>query len=94
MPFPTQTPRVFIKTNVEALNPNQYGCYGLLKNGIVIYVGKGDIRTRLLAHLNGENPRITRQAPNQWVDEVTADMDNREKQLILEFNPVCNQKLG
>jgi hypothetical protein len=94
MPFPAQTPRAFIKANIEALNPNQYGCYGLLRNGIVIYVGKGDIRTRLLAHLNGDNPRISRQAPDQWVGEVTANMDSRERQLILEFNPVCNQRVG
>jgi len=94
MPFPAQTPRAFVKSNVEALNPSQYGCYGLLKNGIVIYVGKGDIRTRLLAHLNGDNGCISRRVPDQWVDEVTTDMDRREKQLILEFNPVCNQRVG
>ena len=94
MPFPAQTPRAFTKTNVEALNPNQYGCYGLLKNGTIIYVGKGDIRTRLLAHLNGDNILISLWSPDQWVDGISTDMDNWEKQLILEFNPVCNQRVG
>jgi len=55
MPFPQQNPRIYNKANVEALNKNQMGCYGLLKNGVCIYVGKGDIRQRLLDHLNGDN---------------------------------------
>jgi len=57
-------------------------------------VGKGDIRDRLLKHLNGDNPRIAHQAPDQWVSEVTSNMDVREKELILEFNPTCNQRVG
>jgi hypothetical protein len=56
MPFVQQTPRIFNRENVEALNPNQLGVYGLFKQGKWIHVGKGDIRQRLLAHLNGDNP--------------------------------------
>jgi hypothetical protein len=95
MPFIQQTPRMFNRQNVEALNPNQIGVYGLLKQGICIYVGKGDIRQRLLAHLNGDNPCITRETPTHWVDELTlGDPSGREKELIIEFQPSCNKKVG
>jgi hypothetical protein len=94
MPFPNQTPRAFTKANVEAIRPGQDGCYGLFRASSCVYVGKGDIRVRLLAHLNGDNPCITRNAPTHWVDWVTPNMDEAEKSLILELDPVCNKKVG
>jgi excinuclease UvrABC nuclease subunit len=95
MPFPQQTPKAFTRANVEALNPNQHGVYGIYRaNDAWVYVGKGDIRQRLLDHLNGDNPCITREKPTHWVDEVTSNADAREKQLIVELNPICNKKVG
>lgn len=94
MPFPEQTPRSFTRANIEALSLNQIGCYGLFQQGVWIYVGRGDIRSRLLDHLNGDNPCITQQNPTHWVDVVTNDDEQVEKQLIVELNPVCNQKVG
>ena len=94
MPFPQQTPRTFTKANIEAITPGQMGCYGLFRQGVWVYVGRGDIRTRLLAHLNGDNPCITRERPTHWVDEVTSSDEAREKQLIVELSPVCNKKVG
>lgn len=94
MPFPTQTPRGFNKSSIEVITPNQKGCYALLAKGVVIYVGKGDIRERLLAHLNGDNMLIVLQRPDSCLTMVTSDMDRMEKGLILEFNPCCNQKVG
>ena len=95
MPFTQQTPRLFTRGNVEALNPNQFGVYGLFKGGVWIYVGKGDIRKRLLDHFNGDNPCISRKQPTHWVDEViNGDPSMREKQLILELGPCCNKKIG
>jgi len=95
MPFPKQEPRIFNRQNIESLSPNQYGVYGLFKEGTWIYVGKGDIRNRLLDHLNGDNACITSLRPTHWVDEVVSgDATAREKQLILELNPACNQKVG
>lgn len=95
MPFVQQTPRVFTRQNVEALNPNQFGVYGLFRQGVWVYVGKGDIRQRLLNHLNGDNPCISRERPTHWVDEViSGDPSEREKQLIQELTPVCNQRVG
>jgi hypothetical protein len=94
MPFPRQTARSFKKSKIEALIPGQIGCYGLLRGGVWVYIGKGDIRTRLLEHLNDDNPCITSQRPSHWVYVVTDDCDEREKQLIQEYGPICNKLAG
>ena len=94
MPFPDQTPRVYNRVNVEAVGPNQMGCYGLYRPNHWIYVGSGDIRQRLLDHLNGDNACITGQEPAHWVDTVTSDYVAVEKRLILELNPACNKRVG
>ena len=94
MPFPNQTPREFTKAGIEVLNPNQNGVYGIYRADAWVYVGRGDIRTRLLAHLNGDNPRITREKPTHYVTEVTASDEAREKTLIVELNPIANRKVG
>ena len=97
MPFIQQTPREFNQYNVDSLNANQYGVYGLFKQGTWVYVGKGDIRQRLLSHLNGDNPCISRLQPTHWVGEVYSNEPSateREKQLIVELSPICNEKIG
>jgi len=96
MPFIPQIPKLFTKQNVESLNPNQFGIYGIFRQNQWIYVGKGDIRKRLLDHLNRDIPCIMNTGPTHWVDEVLSEpqMSIREKQLITELNPSCNQKLG
>ncbi len=94
MPFPKQKPRPFAKSDIESLSPNQKGCYGIFREGRWIYIGKGDIRERLRAHLNGDNPCINRQHPTHWMGVVTADYDDEEKRLIVECQPMCNQKVG
>lgn len=95
MPFPQQnTVRIFTRENILNINPGQMGCYGLFKQGEWIYVGKGDIRERLLAHFNGDNPCITRCRATHWIDVVTADYDAEERRLIVELRPTCNQRVG
>ncbi|SYZ71950.1 hypothetical protein TRIP_C20065 [Candidatus Zixiibacteriota bacterium] len=95
MPFVQQEPRLFTRSNVEAIAPNQIGVYGLYRQGVWVYVGKGDIRQRLLDHLNGDNPLIARKSPTYWVDEVTnGDPSYRERQLITELQPICNKRIG
>jgi len=95
MPFIRQIPRAFTQDEIESLNPNQSGIYGLFKPGTWIYVGKGDIKQRLLAHFNGDNPCITRLKPTHWVAEViNGDPSIREKQLTSELPLACNKKIG
>lgn len=93
MSFPQQTPHIYDRAHVNVLEPNQMGVYGLFLYGRCIYVGKGYIRKRLLDHLNYDNACITREQPAFWVAEVSANTDARERQLILELNPVCNQRV-
>jgi hypothetical protein len=94
MAFPQQDPRPFSRAGIEWLASGQNGCYGIFRQGQWIYIGRGDIRQRLLDHLNGDNPRITRESPTHFVTVVTTDDVNREKALILEHDPVANRKVG
>ena len=94
MPFPKQEGRTFTRDGIEVLNPNQHGVYGIYRPDAWIYVGRGDIRTRLLDHLNGGNPRITKEKPTGYVTWVTGEAERIEKDLILELNPIANRKVG
>ena len=53
-----------------------------------------DIRARLLQHLNGDDPCISKYPPTHFVAEATAANDAREKELIVEYDPHCNKKVG
>ncbi len=95
MAFVQQTPRSFSRHDVEALTPGQVGVYGLFRQNQWVYIGKGDLRERLLAHLNGDNPSITQHAPTHWVGEVTQGYPSaRERELILALQPRCNLRVG
>ncbi len=92
--FPKQDSRPFTKEGIEWLAPNQNGLYGIFRANAWIYIGRGDLRTRLLAHFNGDNPRITKENPTHYVTEVTNNDVAREKELILDFDPIANRKVG
>ena len=92
MSFLEQTPRLYTRSAIESVNPGQMGVYGILKRGAWIYVGSGDIRTRMLAHFHGDNPDINRETPRYWVSEITTRYIEREKELIVEHTPVCNSE--
>ena|SRR3989338_6736241 len=96
MAFVQQTPRIFNRASIEALSLNLTGVYGLYRPGQWIYVGKGNIRERLFAHLNGDNSRITAQRPTHFVLEMAVDplMSAREKHLILALDPICNKQVA
>lgn len=94
MPFPQQEPRSFTKAGIEWLKPNQNGVYGIYRSDRWIYIGRGDIRARLLSHLNGGNPLILAQRPTHFVTVVTPNDVELEKRLILECQPLVNQKVG
>lgn len=94
MPFPQQEIRSFTRNGIEWLLANQNGVYGIFKANLWIYVGRGDIRSRLLDHLGGDNPLILSYGPTHYVTLVTANDIAAEKQLILELRPVANQKVG
>jgi hypothetical protein len=94
MAFSNNVVRPFTRSEILAINPNQMGVYGIFRANQWIYVGCGNIRQRLLDHLNGDNPSILRQGPTHWVTEVTPAYIAREKQLIGELQPTCNLRAG
>ncbi len=93
MPFLTQEKRAFTRENVEALLPGQMGVYGLFRSDDApVCIGKGDIRERLLAHLNGDSECIRQHSPAYWLDEIIEnewDATSRMRQLIVDYEPLC-----
>jgi hypothetical protein len=84
--------RPYTRDDVLSLSFGQKGVYGIFKNGVVVYVGSGDVREKMLAHINGDNPCIARKMPNQWTGyPVPGDETIHEAQLISEFRPECNR---
>ena len=79
---------------IERLAPEEAGVL-LLKGigGRWIYIGEtGNIRTRLLELLDGQNDCVARESPTDFAFEVIAAPDLREarqRQLAQKFNPAC-----
>lgn len=94
MPFSTSNAYPFTRSAIESLAPDQQGVYGLFKTNVWVYIGKGNIRQRLLDHYNGDNPCITREAPTHWIAEPCRNTDEREEDLLREIPTVCNQRIG
>jgi len=83
--------------SIVANAPNLSGVYALFTPQAWIYIGEsGDIQTRLLQHLNGDNPCITRNAPTGSQFELVppAQRVARQNQLIATLDPICNRRLG
>lgn len=77
--------------------PTVSGVYAIFKPETWIYIGEGEsIRGRLLDHLNGDNPCITRSVPTGFQYEIVGERQRvaRQDQLIVQLNPACNQKVG
>lgn len=79
---------------VRMLPPHSLGVYGLANRTSWLYIGKGIVRDRLLAHLRGDNPLILPHVPTQFVVEFTTDIDRREKELIYLLDPLANRRVG
>lgn len=94
MPFAQQTQKPFNRLSVFPLREEQLGVYGIFNQfGRCLYIGKGEIRKRLLEHLDGDIPCIIHSLPKFfYAESCPNDMDEREKMLIKEFNPICNKR--
>ena len=93
MAFDNDKAWVFDQETVGSFTAGQTGVYAIYNSRRWIYIGRGDIRQRLLAHLDGEIPDITTHAPTHFRAEVTDDSVKREQQLIREYMPACNTRL-
>jgi hypothetical protein len=90
VPFPPQKPKPFDRAAVAAVRAGVVGCYGLFCRDRWIYIGGGDIRERLLAHLDGERPWAATEQPTHWVSVEAADYDALTNDLVLACSPVGN----
>ena len=85
------------ENGVATYAPRASGVYGIYNNNQWIYVGEAqDMEARLYAHLRGESdqsPCILHRNPSFFIlercDEATRKV--RERTLILELRPACNQ---
>ena len=94
MPFDNDKPWMFNRETIESFNAGQPGVYAIYNAQEWIYIGRGDIRHRLLNHFGGDLPSIGTHSPTHFRFEVTADAINREKQLLREYAPACNPRMG
>jgi hypothetical protein len=88
------TMRAFTAANVEALPAGRVGCYALYAGEECIFVGGGDIRARLLAHLQGDNFCIMIHRPTHWVHLITPYVDAEGLRLVVALKPRCNHRVA
>jgi excinuclease UvrABC nuclease subunit len=94
MPFPWTSKMPYTHDVIEGLPHNLVGCYGLFAGDRCIYVGKGNIRDRLLDHLKRDNLCIVIHQPTDVYWVLAPEPDELEKQLITEHDPACNERVG
>ncbi len=99
MPFPTQDPRPYTEEGAQSIKTGQRGVYGLIQvqqdGWVWIYIGRADdIRKRVLEHLNEDDPCLASYGPSHFIAAIMQDNVKREKELILEYDPECNKRVG
>jgi len=93
--FPAQTPMPFTREGVEGIDEGQVGCYALLDaERVIVLIGSGDIRARLLAHLEAPGPALAEARPTHWMGVVTPKAAVLERELIASYRPRCNVPPG
>ena len=65
------------------------GCYGLFCRDRWVYIGMGDVRARLFAHLDGDRPWLGIDEPTHWVVLETSEYEAVGRDLVLACSPVC-----
>ena len=83
------------KSWIEFKAPNSSGVYCLRdKDGKALFIGKGNVRERLLSHWNRENStdaKIWSHAPATFRFELTDHPVEREVELVQDLKASCNQ---
>jgi predicted GIY-YIG superfamily endonuclease len=83
--------------SINSFAPSASGVYAIYNQQGWIYFGEGqDIKTRLLAHFNGDNPCITNHAPSGFQVELLPANRRvaRQDALILQYGSACNKRVG
>lgn len=97
MPWNNPNSHSFSHLGIMLSAPSASGVYALYRVERLIYIGEsGNIRDRLVDHLNGDNDCITRENPGLFSYELHPAPQRvlRQNLLIQELNPVCSQRLG
>ncbi|MCK6461231.1 MAG: hypothetical protein L6Q95_15215 [Planctomycetes bacterium] len=93
MPFPDQPRRPLTPDEIARVPEGKRGVYGLFSDEGCVFVGKGNLRERLLAHLKPgytEEARcIRRSAPTWFLYEETENFVVRHMGLVVEYAPKC-----
>ncbi len=87
--FPPQKPQPFEITAIAALRPGLIGCYGLFSRERWVLIGAGDVRACLLAHLDGDRPWGSADAPTHWVVVETPEFETAARDLVVACAPSC-----
>lgn len=81
------------RKTINTIAPSAPGVYILWRLDRWIYIGEClDLRCRLIAHMEGDNERITREAPRGFGFELIPSADQRvarRQALIRELAPAC-----
>ncbi len=93
MPFPDQPRHPFTPEEVARVPEGKRGVYGLFNDLGCVFVGKGNLRERLLLHLKPgytEEARCIRKlAPTYFLLEETENFVVRHMGLAVEYAPRC-----
>ena len=93
MPWNGSGPCVYEMASIVRHTPTASGVYVVLSLGRWLYVGEsGSLRGGLSLQFSGTNSRVAGHHPTHFMYELVADADRaaRRRELILEFQPVCN----
>jgi hypothetical protein len=93
MPWNGSGPCIYEMASIVRHTPTASGVYAVLSLGRWLYVGEsGSLRGGLSLQFSGGNPRLAGLDPTHFMYELVPDADRvaRRRELILEFQPVCN----
>ena len=97
VPWNNQNTFLYSMNSVLSSATQNSGVYGIFKPDQWIYIGEsGNIKQRLIQHLNRDNECIVRHGPTAFIFELclSGERVQRQDALILEFLPPCNTTLG
>jgi hypothetical protein len=95
MPFKSFNPHSFTQPAILANAPASPGVYGISSAREWIFIGEAaDIRDCLLMHLKEPDSMLMSRHPTGFVFEMChpALRNNRQDQLVLEYEPICNRR--
>jgi hypothetical protein len=96
MSWNNPVPYVFGLFSVMDNAPAESGIYAIYNDKSYIYIGEtGDIRARLINHLNGDYPCIMSRCPRSFSYELAPSgrRFRRQAEVIRELTPLCNIRL-